>query len=81
MALVWIGVLLVLMRWFELGPIAELSWWWVLAPLGLAIVWFEALERLFGQDRRQVEQVEYERRRKERVATQFAPPGAKKKAR
>lgn len=81
MPLLWIGVLLVLLRWFEVGPFATLSWWWVLAPLGLAILWFEGLERIFGFDRRQVEQVEYERRRKARVAEQFAPPGAKKKAR
>jgi small Trp-rich protein len=81
MALVWIGGLLVLLRWLELGPVAELSWWWVLSPLGVAIVWFEGLERLFGRDRRQVEQVEYERRRKERVENQFLVPGARKKPR
>ncbi|MEI7443401.1 MAG: TIGR04438 family Trp-rich protein [Burkholderiales bacterium] len=77
MALLWIGVLLVLLRWFEVGPFAGLSWWWVLAPLGLAFLWFEAFERIFGFDRRQVDQMESERRRKERVAAQFAPPGAK----
>ncbi|MFM1990160.1 MAG: hypothetical protein RJA99_3117 [Pseudomonadota bacterium] len=81
MPLMWIGVLLVLLRWLEVGPFATLSWWWALAPLGLSILWFEGFERIFGFDRREVEQVEHERRRKDRVADRFAPPGAKKRRR
>jgi small Trp-rich protein len=55
MPLLWIGLLLVLLRWFEIGPFATLSWWWVLAPLGAAALWFEGLEKFFGLDRRQVD--------------------------
>jgi small Trp-rich protein len=73
MPLIWIGVALVLLKWLEIGPFADLSWWWVLAPLALATLWFEGLERLFGRDRRQVDSVEWERKRKERVAQQFDP--------
>jgi small Trp-rich protein len=71
MWLLWIGVGLVLLRWFEVGPFAALSWWWVLAPLVGAAVWFEGVEKLFGRDKRQVDAVEWERRRKERVAEAF----------
>ena len=71
MWLLWIGVGLVLLRWLELGPVAGLSWWWVLAPLLVAAMWFEGLEKLFGRDKRQVDAVEWERRRKERVAEAF----------
>jgi small Trp-rich protein len=71
MPLLWIGVALVLLKWLEIGPIADLSWWWVLAPLGLATLWFEGLERLVGRDRRQVDSIDWERNRKERVAQQF----------
>ncbi len=74
MYLLWIGVVLVLLKYLELGPIAGLSWWWVLAPLALAFLWFEVFERIFGRDRRQVESVEWENRRKERVAQQFQDP-------
>ncbi|RPH46658.1 MAG: TIGR04438 family Trp-rich protein [Burkholderiales bacterium] len=77
MPLLWIGVLLVLLRWLEVGPFADLSWWWVLAPLVLCFAWFETFERIFGQDKRQIEAAEWEKRRKERVAAQFpqkAPP-------
>jgi small Trp-rich protein len=71
MPLVWIGLLLVLLKWFEIGPIGELSWWWVLSPLAVAVLWFEWLERVFGFDKRQVEGIEWEQRRKERISAQF----------
>jgi small Trp-rich protein len=74
MPLLWIGLLLVLLKWFEIGPIATLSWWWVVAPLGAAVLWFEGLERVFGRDRRQVDAVEWEKRRKARVEQQFSQP-------
>jgi small Trp-rich protein len=71
MWLLWMGVGLVLLRWFEIGPFGGLSWWWVLAPLAGAAVWFESLERLFGLDKRRVDAVAHEKRRKDRVAEQF----------
>ena len=71
MPLLFIGVLLVLLRWLEVGPLAGLSWWWVLSPLALCFVWFEVLERVFGMDKRQVEAAEWQKRRKARVAAQF----------
>ncbi len=71
MILVWAGVALILLKTLEVGPLADLSWWWVLAPLAAALVWFEWLEKLFGRDRRKVEHLEWEQRRKERVAAQF----------
>lgn len=37
---VGLGVLLVVLKWAELGPFAGLSWWWALAPFGLAVAWW-----------------------------------------
>ena len=34
------GVLLLALKWAEIGPIATLSWGWVLAPFALAMVWW-----------------------------------------
>ena len=75
MLMVWLGTALVLMKWLEVGPVATLSWWWVLAPLGVAFIWFEGLERLFGRDRRAVEMADFEKRAKERVSQTFKVPG------
>jgi small Trp-rich protein len=71
MPLLWIGVVLVLLKWLEIGPVADLSWWWVLAPLALVTLWFEGLERFLGRDRQQVDSIDWERRAKERIAKQF----------
>ncbi|HEY5633359.1 MAG TPA: TIGR04438 family Trp-rich protein [Burkholderiaceae bacterium] len=80
MYLVWFALILVALKATGLGPLDELSWWWVLAPLGLAFVWFEWIEKLVGRDKRRAEHLEWEQRRKERVAQQFAQPaGAKRR--
>lgn len=71
MVLLWIGIALALLRWAEVGPFAGLSWWWPIGVLAAAAMWFEGLERLFGRDRRQVEMLETEKRRRQRVAKMF----------
>ncbi len=40
MILVLIGVVLLVLKFGEIGFGADLSWWWVLAPFGLAVAWW-----------------------------------------
>ena len=40
MYLLVIGLLLATLKYLELGPFSDLSWWWVLTPFGLAVVWW-----------------------------------------
>ena len=47
-----IGVVLLLMKWFEYGPVGNWAWWLVLIPFGLALLWFEVIEPYFGLDRK-----------------------------
>ena len=54
MWMVWGGALLVLLKWLEVDPVSNWSWWWILAPLGVAFLWFEFFERMFGRDKRQL---------------------------
>lgn len=35
-----LGVLGVALRYFEIGPVATLSWWIVLIPFALAMAWW-----------------------------------------
>ncbi len=54
MYLVWLGACLVLLKYFEILFFKDLSWWWVLAPLAMAFVYFEVLEPLFGWDKKRM---------------------------
>ena len=40
MYLLFLGIALMLMKYFEVDPVAGWSWWVVLAPFGLAVVWW-----------------------------------------
>lgn len=63
-----IGVLLLMMKWFEIGPVGHWSWLVVLIPFGLALAWFEVVEPYFGLDRKKahddIEKVKAERIKK-----------------
>lgn len=71
-----IGVLLLLLKWMEFGPVAHWSWWVVLAPFGLALIWFEVIEPYFGLDKKKahddIEKVKEERIKKG-IGTGFRP--------
>jgi small Trp-rich protein len=41
MWLVYVGVALLLSKLLDFGPLAGLSWWWVLLPFLLAWIWWE----------------------------------------
>lgn len=63
-----IGVVLLLLKWMEFGPVAHWSWWVILLPFGLALLWFEVIEPYFGLDKKRahddIEKVRDERIRK-----------------
>jgi small Trp-rich protein len=77
MFVLWIGVVCVLLKWLEVGPFAELDWLYVLAPLAVAFLWFEVFEKMLGKDKRKSDEIDSEKRRKERIKEQFATKGPK----
>ena len=40
MVLLGLGIVLLALKWAEIGPVASWSWWVVLAPFGLAVLWW-----------------------------------------
>ncbi len=40
MYLLGIGIILLVMKYMEFGPVAAWSWLWVLSPFGLAVLWW-----------------------------------------
>jgi small Trp-rich protein len=46
MFLIAIIVALSALRFFEVGPFANLSWWWITGLMLVAFIWFEFIERM-----------------------------------
>lgn len=63
-------VLLSTLRYFEVGPFADLSWWWIGGLFLLAFIWFEFIERILGLDRRKAHE-QLEKARQERIKKTF----------
>ena len=40
MYLVGLGMVLMILKFMEMGPVAAWDWWVVLAPFGLAVAWW-----------------------------------------
>jgi small Trp-rich protein len=70
MPIIILIVVLSLLRYFEIGPVANLSWWWIAALFGVAFIWFEFIERMLGLDKKNAHE-ELERARESRVKKAF----------
>jgi small Trp-rich protein len=40
MYLLGLGIVLLVLKYLEIGPVGNWEWWWVLSPLGLAVAWW-----------------------------------------
>jgi small Trp-rich protein len=67
MYLLGIALLVLLFKVLELPPVASWSWWWVLAPFGVAFLWFEFGESLTGFDKKRLRALDQEVAKKERI--------------
>lgn len=56
-----LGVILMAMKYLEIGPVAAWDWWVVLAPFGLAVAWW-AWADASGYTKRKAMERENERR-------------------
>ena len=63
-----IGILALAMKYLEIGPVATLSWWIVLAPFGLAVLWWTWADKS-GYTKR-VEMEKMAKRKEERIEKQ-----------
>lgn len=58
MPLVIIGVLLIALKLAGVGFLADLSWWWLAAPFGLAVLWWEFADSSGLTKRRAMDKME-----------------------
>jgi small Trp-rich protein len=73
-----VGVLLVLMKWLEVGPVADWSWWVILVPFALAVAWWAFSDATGMSKQREMDKVE--RKRQERRRKAFDALGIKPSA-
>lgn len=73
MPFLWLGTILVLLKWFQLDPVDAWPWWRVLLPFLGSLLWFEWLEQALGKNRRNVDQERTEKHRRKRILAQFGP--------
>lgn len=70
--------LLSVLKYLEVGFLAEFSWWWIVGMVSLAFIWFELVEPTFGLDKRRAGD-QLENARKERLKKTFDRNGPKRR--
>ena len=70
MPIIILIAVLAALKYFEVGIVENLSWWWIIGLFLVAFIWFEFLERMFGLDKRKAHE-QMKTRRQERVKKAF----------
>ena len=65
MYLLGISVLLLALKYLEIGPVANWSWWWVLSPFALTALWWAWADATGYTRRKAVEKME--QRKQDRI--------------
>lgn len=68
MYLLMLGIALTLLKYLEIGPVAQWSWWGVLSPFGLTLLWWAWADSSGYTKRKAMEKMD--RRKQERIEKQ-----------
>ncbi|MDP3836397.1 MAG: TIGR04438 family Trp-rich protein [Hydrogenophaga sp.] len=79
MYLLILGVILMLMKYLEVGFAVNLSWWWVLSPFALAVAWWAWADATGYTRRKAMEKMD--QRKQDRIDKQRENLGIKTKRR
>lgn len=77
MYLLVIGVVLTLLKYLEVGFVANWSWWWVLSPFAAAALWWAWADTSGYTKRKATEKME--QRKQQRIDKQRASLGMRSK--
>ena len=58
-----LGLVLLALKYFQIGMVAEWEWWWVLSPFVMAVVWWMLADH-FGYSKRKAMQRDEARKQK-----------------
>jgi small Trp-rich protein len=73
------GMGLMLLKYFEIGFVAELSWWWVLSPFAMAVPWWAWADTTGYTKRKAMERMD--QKKQDRIDRQREALGIKSKRR
>jgi small Trp-rich protein len=71
------GLVLALLKFLEVGVVAEWSWWWVLSPFALAAAWWAWADASGYTKRKAMEKMD--QKKKDRIDKQRESLGIKPK--
>ena len=75
MYLLGLGIVLLLMKYYEVDPVAAWSWWWVLSPFALAVAWWAWADATGYTKRKAMEKMD--QKKKDRIEKQREQLGLK----
>ena len=73
------GVGLLLLKYLEIGFVAELSWWWVLSPFAMAVAWWAWADSTGYTKRKEMEKMD--QKKQDRIERQRQALGMKSRRR
>lgn len=79
MYLLLIGIVLSLLKYLEVGFFASVSWWWMLVPFVLAVLWWTWADNSGYTKRKEMEKID--ERKKARIEKQRQALGLKTRKR
>ena len=68
-----LGIVGLALKYLEIGPVATISWWYVLSPFALAVLWWSWADKTGYTKRVEVEKMEA--RKKDRIEKQRVAMG------
>ncbi|MGQ2978901.1 MAG: TIGR04438 family Trp-rich protein [Polaromonas sp.] len=77
MFFLFIGIIGILLKYLEIGPVATLDWWIVLIPFALAVVWWWWADSSGYTKKKEMEKMD--KRRQDRIDKQRDAMGMLKK--
>ena len=73
------GMGLMLLKYFEIGFVTDLSWWWVLSPFAMAVAWWAWADTTGYTKRKAMERMD--QKKQDRIDRQREALGIKNKRR
>lgn len=73
MYLLVLGIALLLLKYLEIGFVADLSWWWVLSPFALVVLWWAWADSTGYTKRKEMEKMD--QKKQDRIDKQRATLG------